>query len=398
MKKTIAIITAGTLLLTSAAVLADTTISDELLNKPASTYAPGTMPTPEIQGDIMLINGNPDASMQAPVNTPSYISNTVTVTEITDTAIATTLKKDDAENPENTINYTLNENTIVLGYANGDVKSLKDIKKGDQITVFSNSYAPAPLIMPPQYQADVIFVEDNLELNSLRKANVDTYFADNETMINAANNLVLNIADDTEIVDRKGGKVDKKDLDKKDLAVIYSIETRSIPAQTNPHKIVVLGENEMALKQIEAAKTETTPAPEITPEATAAPENEIDFTKVSSIGLTHSDGNEFISNFYPKENTMMVPLRSLAEGLGYTVEWDGETKSIYLNGGIYSLKIGENAYGVGKMMPQPLSFAPEIGNDDLTYVPFEYFTEILGAKSNVKINDDGAQIITFDAE
>ncbi len=376
-KNLIAILTVTAMLSSASAVFAEE-IPEDVLNQPAS--AEDTMGDPIIQGDIMLISGN--------VNTvsPSYMSNSVTVTDVTETGISTTIDEKESENPEKTINYTITDKTIVLGFAKGDVKSVKDIKKGDKITVYSDAYAPAPLILPPQYQADVIFVEDEAE--KFNNANVDTYVKDEAgKLVNVANTLALNLADDTEIVDREGKKADAKDLDKKDLAVIYNIETRSIPAQTNPVKVIVLGENEMALKALENVNTETTPAPEATvePEVTAEP---VDYSKVKDISV----GEAVVTNIYKENDTLMVPLRAIAENLGFTVEWDGATKSIMLNGGIYSLKIGENAYGKGKMMPQQLKAAPVIKDDDLTYVPVEYFTELLEANDLIFLNYETAEL------
>ena len=393
-KNLIVLMTTISILASGAAVLADeipaATIeptADEIMNVPAQ---PDTPFEDRIQGDVMLISG--DTPVDAPVSMPSYVSKIVTVTEIRDkdNVISTTINEEDKENPENTINYTFTDNTIVLGYANGDVKALKDIKVGDKITVFSNAYSPAPLILPPQYSADVIVVEDETE--KLNNVNVDTYVKD-ETgkLVNLANTLALNIADDTEIVDREGKKVDANDLDRKDLVVVYNIETRSIPAQTNPVKVIVLGENEMAINNMEAAKNEAdvTPAPTEAPEATEAPSDDkkVNFNDVKSIKI----GDKSIENVYTKsENVLMVPLREIAESLGFTVEWDGELKAIMLNSGIYSLKVGENSYVKGRMMPQELSVAPEIKSDDLTYVPFEYFTEIIEAKANIEVDEEGA--------
>lgn len=374
-KNLITIITAAAMLVSTAAVFAEE-IPEDLLNQPAS--AEDTLPDPIIQGDIMLISGNEN------IVSPSYTSNTVTVTDVTETGISTTIDEKEAENPEKTINYTITEKTIVIGTAKGDVKSVKDIKKGDKITVYTDAYSPAPLILPPQYQADVIVVEDEAEKTN--NINVDTYMKDEAGMlVNFANTLALNIAEDTEIVDREGKKADVNDLDKKDLAVVYNIETRSIPAQTNPVKVIVLGENEMALKALENVNTEATPAPEATPEVTNAP---VDYSNVKDISV----GEKVITNIYKENNTLMVPLREIAETLGFTVEWDGATKSIMLNSGIYSLKIGENAYGVGKMMPQQLKAAPVIKDDDLTYVPVEYFTELLEANDSISLNYEIAKL------
>lgn len=377
-KNLITILTAAIMVVSSTAVFADE--------------------APKTENDIVPISApiSDEGLIEAPVILPaSYISNTVTVTEVTEEKISTTLNAEDAENPENTINYTVSDNTIVLGLANGDVKNIKDIKKGDKITVYSNSYSPAPLILPPQYTADVIFVEDNLEIDSLRTVDVDTYVKNGEMLVNVSNTLALNIGEDTEIVDKEGKKVDEKDLDKKDLAVIYSVSTRSIPAQTTPIKVVVLGENEMALAHLEAAKNEATPAPEVTPEVTAEPDDiEVDFKNVKSIKV----GDKSIENVYLNgDSTLMVPLREIAETLGFTVEWSGETKSVMLNGGIYSLQIGVNAYNKGKMMPETLSCAPEIRSDDLTYVPFDYFMLILEAKADVTLNENGiAESVTLE--
>lgn len=378
-KNLITIITAAAMIVSTAAVFADE-IPEDLLNQPAS--AEDTLPDPIIQGDIMLISGNEN------IVSPSYTSNTVTVTDVTETGISTTIDEKEAENPEKTINYTIIEKTIVIGTAKGDVKSVKDIKKGDKITVYTDAYSPAPLILPPQYQADVIVVEDEAEKTN--NINVDTYVKDEAGMlVNVSNTLALNIAEDTEIVDREGKKVDVKDLDKKDLAVVYNIETRSIPAQTNPVKVIVLGENEMALKALENVNTEATPAPETTPEATPeVTDAPVDYSNVKDISV----GEKVITNIYKENNTLMVPLREIAETLGFTVEWDGAAKSIMLNSGMYSLKIGENAYGVGKMMPQQLKAAPVIKDDDLTYVPVEYFTELLEANDSISLNYEIAKL------
>ena len=359
MKKLVIFAIAASMLAASAAAFAE---NDDILNQPA--VIDDVLPTPVIQGDIMLISGAPSVM-------PSYASHTAVVTEISEERIATTTNTDDAENFENTINFNINKNTLVYEDVKGDKKSVSDIKVGDKITVFTGAYEPTPMILPPQYVANVVIINSAAE--GAKFADVDTYLENGEEFVNAANTLALNIDETTEIVDKEGKKVEAKDLDKKDLVVIYSISTRSIPAQTTPIKVVVLGENEVALANIEAAKNEpaATPAPTETPE--------VNYETVKSVSV---NGNE-ITNVYTKNNTLMVPLRAITETLGFTVEWDGETKSIVLNGGIYSLKIGENAYIKGRMMPITLASEPELKEDDLTYVPVEFFSEVLEDNSIV---------------
>ena len=245
----------------------------------------------------------------------------------------------------------------------GNKKALSDLTDGSKITVFTGSYEPTPLILPVQYTANVIIINGDQEGN----VNIDTYLADEEGYTNAANTLKIATADDTKIVD-KDEKEYKGDINKNDLIVFYDVSTKSIPAQTTPTKVVVLGENEIALKQIEAAKN-ATPAPTASPKVTEAPQ-------VSYAGLVNVViGDKNVSDVYAKDNTTMVPLREVAEAAGFTVTWDAENRAVILNDGVYSLKIGENSYVKGKMMPLTLSAAPEIVND-LTYVPAEFFAEV----------------------
>ena len=364
-KNLIAIIALTAALAASTSAFADTVqISEEELNKPVSTYAPDAMPTPEIQGDIMVLNGE-ETDVAAPVETASYISVDVTVvkTDIdVDGIIKTTTDVNNKDDQNNTVNLKITDDTLV--YDNlGNKKALSDLTDGSKITVFTGSYEPTPLILPVQYTANVIIINGDKEGN----VNVDTYLADEEGYTNAANNLNIAAADDTKIVD-KDEKEYKGDINKNDLIVFYDVSTKSIPAQTTPTQVVVLGENEIALKQIEAAKN-ATPAPTASPKVTEAPQ-------VSYAGLVNVViGDKNVSDVYAKDNTTMVPLREVAEAAGFTVTWDAENRAVILNDGVYSLKIGENSYVKGKMMPLTLSAAPEIVND-LTYVPAEFFAEV----------------------
>ena len=370
-KNLIAIIALTAALAASTSAFADTVqISEEELNKPVSTYAPDAMPTPEIQGDIMLLNGE-ETDAAAPVETASYISVDVTVVKTdsdVDGIIKTTTDVNNKDDQNNTVNLKITDDTLV--YDNlGNKKALSDLTDGSKITVFTGSYEPTPLILPVQYTAHIIIINGDKEGN----VNADTYLADEEGYTNAANTLNIATADDTKIVD-KNEKEYKGDLDKNDLIVFYGVSTKSIPAQTTPTKVVVLGENEIALKQIEAAKN-ATPAPTAAPETTAAPEV-TEAPQVSYAGLVNVViGDKNVSDVYAKDNTTMVPLREVAEAAGFTVTWDAENRAVILNDGVYSLKIGENSYVKGKMMPLTLSAAPEIVND-LTYVPAEFFAEV----------------------
>ena len=72
----------------------------------------------------------------------------------------------------------------------------------------------------------------------------------------------------------------------------------------------------------------------------------------------------------------MVPLRVVAEALAYDVTWNNELRSVQLGVGIH-LWIGNTEVVVGRMAPIELQVAPVIV-DDLTFVPLNFFRDVLG--------------------
>ena len=80
----------------------------------------------------------------------------------------------------------------------------------------------------------------------------------------------------------------------------------------------------------------------------------------------------------------MIPLRQVGEGLGYTVNWNGENQSIDLIKGaqFITMQIGSDAYAFSRQAPRALGSAPVLYNDTTTYVPIEFVTEIIGGIYN----------------
>lgn len=107
-----------------------------------------------------------------------------------------------------------------------------------------------------------------------------------------------------------------------------------------------------------------------------------------ALNLPEGDNNAFLKS----NDDVMVPLRAIAEALGYEVKWDGETRSIELNAGNQwtKLYIGKDQYFFARIKPFPLGEAPEIINDR-TFVPLDFFKEIL--KANVSVEDTTIKIV-----
>lgn len=86
--------------------------------------------------------------------------------------------------------------------------------------------------------------------------------------------------------------------------------------------------------------------------------------------------------FTDKNGKTMVPLREVAEKLGYSVKWNADTFGAELNQGAQwtRVTVGNDAYFINKMAPRPLGSAPVIQPDEMMYVPIEFFTDVLHAQ------------------
>ena len=84
----------------------------------------------------------------------------------------------------------------------------------------------------------------------------------------------------------------------------------------------------------------------------------------------------------------MIPLRYVAEALGYTVNWNGEDRSVELiRGAQYILiTLDKDAYAFSRRAPQELGAAPTLVGDS-TYVPLAFIDQIIGGY--YYINEDG---------
>lgn len=105
------------------------------------------------------------------------------------------------------------------------------VRTGMFITIFYDSNIPAVLIFPPRYNAAVVALTDNS-----RFIKVDRF---NRELVSQDGELKLNISPSTEII-IQNNQTFEGNIGGRDLVVIYRNSTRSIPAQTNPEKIIVL--------------------------------------------------------------------------------------------------------------------------------------------------------------
>ena len=161
------------------------------------------------------------------------------------------------------------------------------------------------------------------------------------------------------------------------LAVYSETVTMSIPAQLNAYKAVILErEHEDTAKGMENVNKPVISEP--------------DGKKDIKITVNGVDGN--VTAVYT-DGVCMLPVRYVCEKLGLDVDWSDSLQAVTV-GTVQmgaNFAIGENSYKKAKMTAFTLSKAPEL-IDDKTYVPSDFFTEILEAQVS---NDNGNITITL---
>ncbi|WP_409344021.1 copper amine oxidase N-terminal domain-containing protein [Paenibacillus sp. MBLB4367] len=92
--------------------------------------------------------------------------------------------------------------------------------------------------------------------------------------------------------------------------------------------------------------------------------------------------------------TPMIPLRAVAEALGYELSWNNETMAAELRKGNQwtSVSIGQDRYSFAKMLIT-LGTAPEL-KDNKTYVPLQFAADVL--KANVTVTEGTLSISRTD--
>lgn len=215
-----------------------------------------------------------------------------------------------------------------------------EIAVGDEIIYFYDISRPMIMIYPPQIKADVIALK-----NSESNIKVDIF---DKELVSLDNTLKLNITDETQVVLRDGS-IYKGSLANQKLAVIYDVSTKSIPAQTNPKRVIVLDID--------------------------ADENHRPDVSKMDIVIDHDMIITAPKAFYNEKGVVMVPLRAIAEALGYEVGFDGQSYSISV-GEKAGLKI--NSYNYTKADGSVITLdTPPALVDNTTFVPLNFFTEVL---------------------
>ncbi|MGE7693684.1 stalk domain-containing protein [Lysinibacillus sp. NPDC094177] len=281
------------------------------------------------EGEAVVTNAT-DNKEQNPDVQPVFIKIAGTIDNVEKREDSTnyTVKED-----ENTNVFVVNGDTLVFDNTGKEVK----LQKGDKVTAYTYANKPMLTIYPPQYNPEVIIVETK-EMGTVE---VDFF---NKELVNTDNTLKLNVGKDTELLSLSGKKVTAEDLAEQHLLVFYTIATMSIPAQTPPSKVVVL-------------------------DTIAQKPGEVDPSKAAVQEIINND-------FYEVEGTKMVPLRLIAEELGFKVESTGKGAIISKGALSYTITRGQKEYDYNKAL-RHFEVAPALLEPTKTYVPVEFVEELM---------------------
>ncbi|NLN14058.1 MAG: copper amine oxidase N-terminal domain-containing protein [Tissierellia bacterium] len=264
------------------------------------------------------------------------------------------LAENDLEEGLDKLVVHMTDRVILLDDESMDFISLEDLEEGMEVSVFYDKETIMLMSYPAQLEPDVVVVRNEEAVTGIM---IDKF---DEDLLSDDGSLRLIIKDEVELIDRDGKEIEREDLQNKDLIVFYSIVMDSYPMQTIPEKVIAIRNHEVKV-----------------------------FDHLKLNGEEFKLDNEM---YYGEERELMLPLRQLAEALGYEVEWVQESRTVNLTKGEekISLTIGLDKYQYYNLEHE-LGTAPELV-DERTYVPLSFMKSIIYA--HVEVTMDGVLEVT----
>lgn len=229
----------------------------------------------------------------------------------------------EVEQGGNIFGIVVDEKSIILDNAGNPI----ELEEGMKFTAYTDADKPMIMIYPPQYVPELIIVQTK----EPGFAEVDRFDGDY-----AGEKLKLNITADTVIENLSGTKLEGKAVKDADAAVFYKSATKSIPAQVTPSKVIVLSKD----------------------------------------GRRDAIQDLIDSDFYEVDGVKMIPLRLVAEALGWKVDSTRKGAVVSKDGTSFTITRGEKAY-VHDGEQRRFEVAPALLEPIKTYVPEEFVDSLV---------------------
>ena len=273
--------------------------------------------TTAFANEPMLIASNPNADKTiedviAEAEASMYLTQEGTVASV-ETSATEGVSIVTIDNEQGGLRFAVASNTIIINREDGFYMTADQLEEGMAVAVVYDMNSPMGMSLPP-YLGNVAAVVANADAGSFAVGKFDNELTDMKNM------LKLNIDNEkTPIANMQGSRIRLTDADVKgqDALVFYDMMTMSLPAQTNPSFVLILGEQ-------------------------AAP-------------------------------AVSVPLRETAEANGFSVKWQGKAKPILLekDGVSMELMLDDATFTVNGVSDEA-AFATEL-KDGVMFVSSELF-------------------------
>ena len=241
----------------------------------------------------------------------------------------------------------ISEQTIFLDAVTGEPRTLADIKEGDSLTVWTSPQTM--LSLPPQSAAQVILCNIPADYAVPHYAEIQQVLEREEgkVWVLTSDNVVLKLNGETELFAYKTRNIAGLDDLKPGARILswYSATTMSLPPQASPDKVMVF------------------------------PYEYAGWLTASAADEVSVNGEALPVPGYVEGETLMLPVRALAEALGCEVLWSAEEPDqVVVNQGgenLYTLTLGEGA----------------VAEDGVTYLAADELIEL----HNLKAEHHGPQ-------
>lgn len=375
---------------------------------PAQTTATKVIVLPN--NKIATENGQPTEQYKL----PSTARTNAIINQITDGEFKSILV-DKSDDKTSQISLNIDDETIIIK-ADGTPVEFKDLKAGDKIDIVHSQAMTFSL--PPQTYSYAIIV-NNEQVTSPQYIQVSKVETDGDTttITNLDGDLIVRVDKDTEVVPFKTKNIVKA-TDIKEGSVLfawYDIVTASLPAQATATKVMLMPEKNLQVSingvpLTSLPEVEKTSLLKLSPEVGEIPPVKIEIPTINSdkivvngesLDLNNNTKLEHLDSASADIANIGIPLRIVAEKLGFTIEWDSATNTAKLDNGTVktSVILNNNSYykessnSIGLTQSKKLAVAPTFINGNL-YVSAELFNLLYSNPQTVTIVDGVLNINT----
>ncbi|MED3573929.1 copper amine oxidase N-terminal domain-containing protein [Cytobacillus praedii] len=251
------------------------------------------------------------------VDSTDFMEFSGLITEVKKDKESYTLIVKNQEN-DSEMHFPLSDKVLLFNSDSTEAFEKNKLVKGLTITAYYDKNKPMLMIYPPRTTPEIIVVNGK-DMGQVKVSKFDDQY------VSLDNELKLNIAEDTILLNKQGDKIKKEKLKGKELIVFYDISTRSIPAQTTPKKIIAWDNRDKLFEQVQEA-----------------------------VG----------DDYYIKNGMKLLPIKKVGEHLGYKVKWDSKKATVELGKQNQTIQIyiGKEKYSLNRSL-RSFEVVPAVIND-----------------------------------